>query len=695
MSTSIPGGTEGALTRARVETVLADSGVVSSPDGPYLRVLRWLVWLPLLSIAELARIMQKDEQTVWHYLSQLGKWDLVARVLLSEPGWPPRHRRYYITDLGLYVLVACHPRPLSAAKLAKSYAIERADLLARLARPQVHLVLSDLVSRLLSECPEGYQLTSYQQPWRELYRWEGTKHTFYADAALLLRGPQGTEHAFYVLVDQPERLFSQRRERAHLEKLLQLRQACHLQREVLPHLLLLSAPARFSFWAELLEYSALAHSGTLFSGAIADYGQLSLGVEAKVWLPLRSLVSQLVAPHEASLQAQTDPGGEAVSLFSLLDQEASPQLIERISQRCSFERLLAECEVSTPARGRRKLSRYVGGSLQQEASRLVQGVREERSFVSGQLRASLHSSKQERVHAAALLNLALSAQQEALLALLVRHPVPSLADLMLHLQPESDDPRAVRHEIELVRDLELVRPYPWRTNPTLHVPWRERERYEITELGARFLAMRHGVSPARYLHPLPKDGEPPALGGKLDRRKISPLDSSYPWIQRGLRELKGQLPHTNSLYRAIRHIVAAGRRTGRYEIVLWKSARESVRWCFDRFDQKDVFAKPDAELLYRVAGSTRVRSLLIEYDLGTTFSREYQKKFSAYAAYQRARHTALPPIVMITPSLRSAERIRRSMEEGRHQDVHLVILLEQEVLQRGLLPVLEAQDPPL
>ena len=246
------------LTRARVEAILSEAGAITRANGPYLKVLRALVWLPLLSIREISRIMQKDKQTVWSYLDQLEQWELAAHVLCSEPGWPRRHQRFYITDPGLYVLAARDPHPLSVPKLAASYAIERADLLARLARPQVHLVLSDLVSRLLSECPQGYQLTSYQQPWRELYRWRRAKHAFTADAALLLRSPQGTEHAFYVLVDQPERMFSQQQEKKHLEQLLELRQATHLQREVVPHLLLLSVPARFSFWAELLEQRALA-----------------------------------------------------------------------------------------------------------------------------------------------------------------------------------------------------------------------------------------------------------------------------------------------------------------------------------------------------------------------------------------------------------------------------------------------------
>ena len=153
------------------------------------------------------------------------------------------------------------------------------------------------------------------------------------------------------------------------------------------------------------------------------------------------------------------------------------------------------------------------------------------------------------------------------------------------------------------------------------------------------------------------------------------------------------MSHTNDLYRSIRHIVAAGRRTGRYEIVFWKSAREAMRRCFDPIEQKNVYAKPDAELLYSVPGSPVIRHLLIEYDRGTTFTREYQKKFPAYAAYQRVSHRTLPRTLVITPSKRSAERIRQNIVRAGAQDVPITMMLEQEIVQHGLLSVLVVNAP--
>src|SRR5436305_9930338 len=187
-------------------------------------------------------------------------------------------------------------------------------------------------------------------------------------------------------------MFSQQQEKKHLEQLLELRQATHLQREVVPHLLLLSVPARFSFWAELLEQRALTHTSALLLGAIADYGQLSRGMQAPIWLPFRDLLGQQAAQPAEEAQGETDPE-RVVPLFSLLDQPASAQLIEHFSQRRSFEHLLAQRDSSTQVRGKKRLARYVGASLQQEAVELMQRVQKDRLQVIDLLRRCLYSTK--------------------------------------------------------------------------------------------------------------------------------------------------------------------------------------------------------------------------------------------------------------------------------------------------------------
>src|SRR5439155_21110547 len=139
---------------------------------------------------------RRKDSTLWNHLNQLAKLNLVASVSFNEAGWESRHH-YYLTDLGLYVLASLDEHPISVYKLAVSYPITRIDLLSRLARPRVHLVLSELVTRFIAEHPPGYRLTSYQQPFKESYiDAQGAKHTLIFDAAFLLQTPEQSEHAF-------------------------------------------------------------------------------------------------------------------------------------------------------------------------------------------------------------------------------------------------------------------------------------------------------------------------------------------------------------------------------------------------------------------------------------------------------------------------------------------------------------------
>src|SRR5262252_7441145 len=88
------------LPREALEQVMA-SGSLRKID---LELLRWLVWLSLLSVQELARLVKIDgrsfdAKTIGHHLLHLERLGLVASVVLSEAGWLPYHHRYYITDL--------------------------------------------------------------------------------------------------------------------------------------------------------------------------------------------------------------------------------------------------------------------------------------------------------------------------------------------------------------------------------------------------------------------------------------------------------------------------------------------------------------------------------------------------------------------------------------------------------------------
>src|SRR5437763_10917357 len=93
-----------------------------------LELLRWLVWLSLLSVQELTRLVKVDgrsfdAKTIGSHLLHLERLDLAASVVVSEAGWPPYQYRYYITDLGLYALVKHYPEPISVPKLVACYPV--------------------------------------------------------------------------------------------------------------------------------------------------------------------------------------------------------------------------------------------------------------------------------------------------------------------------------------------------------------------------------------------------------------------------------------------------------------------------------------------------------------------------------------------------------------------------------------------
>jgi hypothetical protein len=77
--------------------------------------------------------------------------------------------------------------------------------------------------------------------------------------------------------------------------------------------------------------------------------------------------------------------------------------------------------------------------------------------------------------------------------------------------------------------------------------------------------------------------------------------------------------------------------------------------------------------------------VLIEYDRGTTFYREYAAKFEAYSHYQRYTRMTLPPILMVIQRIATAKTIRTAIHEVGADDVPVVLVLEADLLQHGLL----------
>jgi hypothetical protein len=253
----------------------------------------------------------------------------------------------------------------------------------------------------------------------------------------------------------------------------------------------------------------------------------------------------------------------------------------------------------------------------------------------------------------------------------------SLPDLLALLHPESQDSRLIQRQLDpLLIELKLARQDLWQAG----IGWRERERYQLSEIGLRFLAMRHGLTSAYYLIPEKKVRE--------TKKHVSPRDSSVNWEQRGAVLLGRQMEHTNALYQCVRGIIEVGMRSGAYRIISWKSARESVRCYYDPDERDWMNVCPDAELLYIRADGVRLDNVLIEYDRGTTFFREYAAKFEAYSHYQRYTRTILPPILVVIQMASTATTIRKAIHEVGAGGVPVVLALEVDLMQHGLLKVL-------
>ena len=647
-----------SLTRRRLAEIL------SSEVGadPYPHLLRWLVWFPLLSAQELTRLEQarlakraqtRSPQRVAAHLQVLEAFHLIAHVVVNETNWPPHQHRYFLTDLGIDVFAAQSEPPLSVPRVAQAYAVERVDLLNRLAQIDIHMVLADFSTRLVAQGhTHRFLLTSFQQPWTQTDTIFGHRQTFRSDAAFLLATPQGTEHAFYVRVDVDERRpFDPKQERLPLLHLLALRHALHLRRETMPCLLIISSAAHLSAWGILLEHIRTQRRVALLDGAITTLERLRrCDVHGPIWWTFAQLVQGMDAGLLTELTAPSR------TLASLQKDPVSHTLAERFSQRETFAHL-ATGRRSGPFRtSSRPLPSSVGKSLTNEI------VRSHGAALSD----ALSGTKAEQQEATVLLNLTLSAMQKDLLFWLAHHPLLTLHQLAALQRLVGRGRRGVQQQLSRLSALNLLVPFVW-DGPR---PWHERERYLLAEPALRYVALREGKPSTSYLLPPEerKAHETPALA-----------------LQRGSSGLFAQMEHTHGLYESMGRLLK-GTSPEHVRLVAWKSAHEAMRWYRDPFTNTLMQIRPDAEVLYHVKDRIMPQSLLIEYDRATTGKREYEAKFQSYADYLAATHLALPPLLVITPSEQAARLIRSCIDHvGRTLSV--TIVLEAQVHYHLLLSV--------
>lgn len=652
------------LTRERLAEILTSEAVMD----PYPHLLRWLIWFPLLSAEELTWLEQarlakhkrtRSPQRVAALLQELEEFQLIAHLVVNEPGWPPHQNRYFLTDVGLYVFAAQSDPPLSVPRLTQAYAVERTDLIARLARIDIHLALATFSTRLVVEGSTlGYLLTSFQQPWMQTDSIFGHRQTVRCDAAFLLADPQGAEHAFYVRVDTDERRpFDRKRERPPLVRLLNLRHGLHLHRETMPRLLILTRASRLIEWGTLLEKTSEQRGTALLDGGITTLEHLQRsGVHGSTWWTF----AELVRGMSGTRVTVAEP---SVQLSDLMGPAASHALAERFSQRLTFGHLLTERHSGPLRKTSRPLPSYIGKSLSDEIATLR----------TTSLADALRGTKGEQQEATALLNLALSATQKDLFFWLTHHPLLTVDHLALLHYPGGRDVRGVQRQMAGLSPLNLLVPFQW-----YHAhSWRERERYVLAEAGLRYSALREGRQATYYL--LPEE--------KKKRYKVLALS-----IQQGTAGLFGQMEHTHGLYDCMVLLTEKAYHE-KVRIITWKSASEIIRSYPDPFTNVSMQVRPDAELIYQVEGQAFPHRILVEYDRATTTERDTRAKYQIYADYLAYTGLALPPILVITQHERAAALIRTCIESISSK-LPVIIVLEDQIQRQGLLTILTLLDSP-
>lgn len=644
------------LSRSKLEAMLTGQGCTDF----HLAVLYWLIWFSLLSDEELLRLLSTEEgqrltntqAAVSEQIQAMERLGLVERVALHEP-LRGKQERSYATDLGLYLYLSRvqYVSPLSMTRLVKSYPIERHDMTARLAQPLLHFALSELVTRVVAEgAPLGYQLVSYQQPWQHPFTFGSKRQVLASDAALLIAQKQVATYAFLIYVDANEK--AERQIERLLLSLLDLRQTFLLHRKQWPALLILCDEERLCVWTHWLAESSLKRMTKPLAGGMTTLDALTQGIFRPIWYDLAPL---------ASLQEITR--APRLPLSHLLREPASNDLVEHFSQQLRFFDILLKEAAAPPARMKRRLTRFVGESLQQEAVHVTKEALDDLFFARRKTRLSTYGT--------GLLTLALSDQEKVILTWVAHHPLLDILTLQALLHPTAA-PQAIeplQQAVTHLFELGLLETRRWPAGPTPA----EQERYLLTSVGLKYIATREG-KPLSYYFQHPK--------------YYKESDDEQTKRQWGTRGLARQLLHTSGLYTFMGQLSRRMQKRGEV-LVAWKSAHEAILWYTDAVSQRSAQARPDAELLFAPSPSEPAVTILLEYDRATTGEYEYFRKFRAYLDYQQASGITLPLLLVVTPSQKSARKMRRVLTTL-GGCLNVVILLERDVLMHGLTLALRA-----
>lgn len=304
--------------------------------------------------------------------------------------------------------------------------------------------------------------------------------------------------------------------------------------------------------------------------------------------------------------------------------------MEHFSHQHHFYQMLLKDAASPPPRTKQRLTRYVGDSLEEEAARLER-VQLEALFASSR---KSHAS----LEAAGLLTLTLTAAEKEFVTWVAHHSLLDVPILQALLRPAADV-RAIKplqQRITRLFQLGLLETRIWSEG----VSPLEQQRYLLTRMALKFIAIRHGEPFSAYLVP-----------PKYQKGNDEQLDRQW-----GTRGLFGQIWHTIGLYTFMRALFRGMHARGEI-LYQWKSAHKAARWYRNTIFQDIGHARPDAELVFTLSSDEdRALRVMLEYDRGTTGEHEYFRKFKAYLDYQQATGQTIP-LLVVTPSRKMAQRI--------------------------------------
>ena len=632
-----------------------------------LLLLYWLIWLPLLSAEDLFRLLSAQDQhhrqirtrkELDRQLRTMKYHDLIQAVMIHEPPWP-RHQRYYVTDPGLHLYhthLQASPS-ITIAQLARAYPIERDDLLTRLARPSVHIILTELVTRFIAEGQKyGFEVISYQQFWRlPGLRVGERKHHVQIEAMLFLEQKKDGQSAycpFLVHVDIRHGYRPAKRLETFLMQMRGLYHDLHMHRQSCPALLILAQLDRLADWKNIVFWNTNPLLTPLLIGGLTTIENLQYGVYTPIWWSLATRTTG------EDLRKETQ-----ISLHQVLDQPILREGKEQFFRQEHFLKLLQTETGQPPHKIGRQLKRYVGDALRIEAAHL-KATRIEEGL-------STHKKDQQSLITAGLLSLHLTPQQKEILFWLARHPLLDILTLQALVRPKAreNDIRVTQRHLTHLFQLRLVETKLWPEGKNTQ----ERQRYVLTPAALRFVAIQQGEPYSTYFQPSKQQ-----------------LEQDKKWTQWEVAGLFHQMHHTHGLYTCIRQIIVL---TKEHEgaILDWKSAHEAARASQGLFRQKVEHIRPDAELLFKAEPEATEQIIFLEYDRGTTDKEDYRRKFQAYLDYKKTVGKPLSLILMVTPHNKAAQMIGQVLTELK-EPLSVLIVLEENLLIYGLKEILRLQS---